>query len=362
MSEGLYGPPPYTSTPPSGGAWGALWNAAGAVTRTLAGAIVSVVGVVWSVEVAADNFLDHLAVEAAALAGEIVARTAATLVSIGKLIASALNALLNWILALVKAALALAVDPIEAGVSAYDLSLDSPLSRAWTSENTSGSVEQASATAFANAFVSGAPFEAALGIGVAVTVALTLLTPFDLGPAILVGTVIGLVAGAALASFGSLSAAAQLSSSAVDAIESLVNPIKSLPSTEWATISGVFGLLAAGEEVPWSWYVLSQALLAKPTGDFYTGAVAVMSLAVLALIIGLIAVASASAILLLVAFVLSCIALFGVSVNYFGSNSPLTDVPSVRLLGEADVGLSASAMLGSMIDVGINEQKLENAL
>jgi len=36
--------------------------------------------------------------------------------------------------------------------------------------------------------------------------------------------------------------------------------------------------------------------------------------------------------------------------------------PALTQLGWIDVGLSASAVLGSVVDLGINEQKLQKAL
>jgi hypothetical protein len=187
------------------------------------------------------------------------------------------------------------------------------------------------------------------------------LTPFDFGPSFVVGIVIGLIAGAVVASLGPLSAAAQLSSSAVGAIQSIVNPIKSFPSTEWGTLAGVFGLLTAGEEIPWSWYVLSQALLANAPESIWTSAGYAMAAALTALVIGMVAIASASAILILLAFVVACITLAAVTIHFLTQVAKL-DVPSLTQLGWIDVGLSASATFGAATDLGVNWQKLVKAI
>jgi len=365
-TQGLYGPPPNNQPPPpppppSSSLWGDFCNAVTSVVETVVGAIVSLPAIVYNSAVATYTYLNHIAHEAAAVGGAVLQRTAAALEAVGKLILSALNALLQWIIIhVIDPALSAVIDPIEAGVGTYDSNMNGPLKQAWASENSSGSVGQVNAISFANAFVDGAPFEIAIGIGVVVTIALSLLTPFDLGPSFAVGIVIGLIAGAVLASIGSLSGAAQLSGSAVDAIENLVNPIKSFPSTEWGTLAGVFGLLAAGEEVPWSWYVLSQAVVAQSSDTIFTAAAWVMALALTALVIGAIAVASANGILLLLAFVMSCVALFGVTYHFLTQVAKL-DIPPLTQLGWVDVGLSASAMFGSATDLGINLSQLQQA-
>ncbi len=163
VSEGLYGTPPYKPTShPSGGLWGEFWNAVSAVVTTPAGAILALVGEVWTLTLAVTTFLDHLAIEAAKIDGKLLSMSAAALGAAGKVILSALNALLDYVISLVKAALAPVIDPIEAGVSRYDDSLDAPLKQAWLSENSSGSVGLANASSFASAFVDGAPFEIGL--------------------------------------------------------------------------------------------------------------------------------------------------------------------------------------------------------
>jgi hypothetical protein len=75
------------------------------VVQTAAGAIVSLVSVVYTAGVEAATFIAHLAREAADIGGQLLARAAATLVSIGKLILSILETLWAWIVAEVRALL-----------------------------------------------------------------------------------------------------------------------------------------------------------------------------------------------------------------------------------------------------------------
>ena len=343
--------------------WGCLTQAWNSFAGDVMSGLTTIATFAWSVTIAPAIYLGELVVAGARLLYEYAIEPAATILSqIGSKILNALNAVIQWVINhVIDPALNAIIGPIEAGVGSFDKSLNGPLTRAWASENSSGSVGQANAVSFANAFVSGAPFEIALGISVAVTVALSLLTPFDLGPSFVVGLVVGLIAGAALSSIASLKSAAQLSSSAVSAIEGVVNPVKSFPTTEWGTLAGVFGLLTAGEEVPWSWYVLSQAVLADPPASIYMSATWVMALALTALVIGVIAVSSASAVLLLLAFVMACAALAGVTYHFLTQVAAL-EIPSLTQLGWVDVGLSVSAMLGSAVDLGVNWNQLQKAL
>jgi hypothetical protein len=91
--QSQYPPPP----PPSSGLWGDFVNAVSSVVLTVAGAIVSLVSVVYTAAVAAADFVTHLAREAADVGGQLLARAAATLVSIGDLILKSLSELLSWL-------------------------------------------------------------------------------------------------------------------------------------------------------------------------------------------------------------------------------------------------------------------------
>jgi len=73
----------------------------------------------------------------------------------------------------------------------------------------------------------------------------------------MVGIVVGLVAGASLTSSVVDRSLASLSSESVDTLEGLITPILGAPASEWATIAAVVGLIGAGSEVPFSWYVMA---------------------------------------------------------------------------------------------------------
>ncbi len=359
-NDGGYGPPNSSATAPKSPLpW---YKAAAAwVWGSVSGVATEVISIVWNAVVAAATFVADLVKAAPRFALVVLSQTAGALEAAGAVIRSALNDALEWIVThLIDPSLSAILGPIRSGVGNYDQTLNSPLNLAWSSENSSGSVGPANAAGVGTAFVNGAPFLVALGIGVTLTVALSMLTPFDVGPSFVVDVVIGLIAGATIASIGALSGAAQLSSSAVNAIETLVNPIKSFPSTEWGTLGGVIGLLATGDEIPWSWLVLSQALLATPPVSIWTSSGYTMAAALTALVIGVVAVATASPILLLFSFVMACVALFAVTFHFLTQVQKL-NVPPLTQLGWVDVGLSVSAIAGSAADLGLNWQRLERA-
>ncbi len=86
-----------------------------------------------------------------------------------------------------------------------------------------------------------------------------------------------------------------------------------------------------------------------------------MASALTSLVIGVIAIASANAILVLLAFLIACITLAAVTIHFL-SNVAGLDVPTLTQLGWVDVGLSACATFGAATDLGINWQKLVKAV
>jgi hypothetical protein len=100
VSDGLCGAPQSQYPPPpptSSGLWGDFVNAVSSVIQTVAGAIVSLVSVVYTAAIAAANFVAHLARTAAAIGGQLIARTVTGLISIGSAIETALAKLLSWL-------------------------------------------------------------------------------------------------------------------------------------------------------------------------------------------------------------------------------------------------------------------------
>src|SRR5208282_1722813 len=156
--------------------------------ETVVGAIVSLPAIVYNSAVATYTYLNHIAHEAAAVGGAVLQRTAAALEAVGKLILSALNALLQWIIIhVIDPALSAVIDPIEAGVGTYDSNMNGPLKQAWASENSSGAVGQGNAISFENAFVNAAPCEIAMRMVLVGTIGFWMLTPCDLGHSFAVG-------------------------------------------------------------------------------------------------------------------------------------------------------------------------------
>ena len=354
VSEGLYGAPPYNPTStPSGGIWGDFWNAANAVATTFTGAIVSIVGEVWNEALAATTYLDQLGREALAVGGQLLTRTEGALVAVGGAIVGALELFLTEVLIpAIKALLEPILFLVQEGMQSFDSTVGAALQQAWAIENSTNSVSAAAANAIGTAY-GGSPFETGLGIGVAVSIGLALLTPIDIGPSFLIGILVGLIAGAIESSGVVSGAVATLGASAVFAMENLVNASIRLPVSEWATIAGVVGLVAAGSEIPWSWYLISQAFKLPNGVGIASDAVVVMVVAMLAILIGITAVASHNPILILFAFVMAMISLAAVTVHFLISVASMGN-PVLTDIGYVDVGLSIAGAAGSAADLGIN--------
>ena len=97
-SDGLWGPP--TAQAPHlqpSGFLGEFWNAVTSFVTNPLGTVLSAIYIVWNAATAAFTYLDHLTHEAIEAGGQVLSRAAATLVSIGKAILSALEKLLSWL-------------------------------------------------------------------------------------------------------------------------------------------------------------------------------------------------------------------------------------------------------------------------
>ncbi|MGB6442331.1 MAG: hypothetical protein WBF81_03450, partial [Thermoplasmata archaeon] len=271
-SEGLYGAPGYNEAPPtSGGLWGDFWNAVSAVVTTIAEAVVSLVEVTWDATVAAFTYLDHLASEAAAVGGEMLARAATALENAGKILVQALEAFVSWILN---------------EISQFVSDVTRPLATAFLNgvrDWASGLYSATNWSIAAYRSVSGAeavtvgqlgavltlPVGIATAIGIAVSVVLGIAAPFDLGAGLLVGLLAPLVInlfGATLSStsgpswesllFSQLNAGAKTTVAAFDSVsEWLFNQTHSFTSSAagaflapgvhgdfWSLVTAVAGL------------------------------------------------------------------------------------------------------------------------
>ena len=257
-SQGFYGPPPYTSPPSSSGSsWGDFWNAVTAIVTNPLGTLVSLGEGVWSYAVAAGVYFDQLAVEAVALAGQMLSRTVAAIVYVGHEIANAFEAFLNdVILPALNALLSPIVDPIKSLAQNYYSSLNSSL--------VAGNA-QASANALGGPF-----FLLALGLATAVEIALALITPIDLGPSFLVTLLIGLLITIALKSAETsgivnvLNGVTSFGGQIIRDVQDWVNTTSAsadvkLP-TRYNAAASVFSLMASMAVLPFSIGLIGHAL------------------------------------------------------------------------------------------------------
>ena len=204
VGMGLYGKPTYQGPPPSnsGSTWNSFVNAVTSIVTNPAGALVSLVGVVWTETVAAYAYLDHLAHEAAAIGAEVVARTAAAVVHVGRQIESALSTLLSFIWTEISSLFTRAIQGL---TSAFNSGLRNWMSLVYSAGNHTvlayEGVDVPANTAAAAKLIGQAlvvPLALAIAAGVAIDVLLGITIPFDIGPStvasFLIPVVIGLLA------------------------------------------------------------------------------------------------------------------------------------------------------------------------
>ncbi len=175
QNDGAYAAPEYQQPPPSPSFWQSVGDAVWNTLSGIANDVTALVSVVWNAVQAAAAYVSEAASWLSSHLG--LSKLASQFVSGLKTLASAMewawNQLLEAIRAAAQAILNAIVAPAERGVSAWATSINTPFSAAWNSENSSG-VTLAEANAIGSAF-GGAPFLISLGIGAAVSVALTCL-------------------------------------------------------------------------------------------------------------------------------------------------------------------------------------------
>jgi len=180
-SEGFYGIPVWhpPAQQPSGGLWGDFVNAATAIVQTAAGAIVSLVGIVYSAAVATFAYFDHLAREAAAFGATLVSRVSAAIEIVGGLLLRALDSLLTWLAKLVEGLLSAALAPF------YQVEQSS-------AEAITGAVDP-SGPAPVLLSLSGPAFQLGYVIALIVEVVLGIVTALSFGTSFVLPLIIGLV-------------------------------------------------------------------------------------------------------------------------------------------------------------------------
>jgi hypothetical protein len=345
VSQGVYGPPPYQPhSTSSGWSLAGVWNAVSAVASNPLGTLASFVGGVYNGAEAALTYFTNLAQAAVSFGGHLLARAAATLVHVGDIILSALNALLDYILSLVKSALAAVVGPIVSGVNSYSAAVVAATAAAYNDSR----VTAADAIRFGNA-LSGSAFELGLGVGIIATVVLTILMPFDVGPALLVGMILGLfttaVAGALAPDIGGVTA---FSTSAIYAVEGWVNDTTANASVkntrQWGTAAGLVGLVGGLADSPVALGMLYTELFPpdEVQGNPFT-AIVVLALDAAVIGLGLYLLVHNNVTTAVVALAFAFMALMATGYHFLTSKV-VNEVPSLRFLGLIDLGISGAAL------------------
>ncbi len=204
VGDGLYGAPLSVPPPPPSSAWGNFWNAVTSVVETPLGAILSLATIVWTATAAAMTYLNHIAHEALALGGQVLARVAGALVAVGKLLLQAFDLVLKWIIELIQALLRLITNVVVGAVLGYVGTLWSDIEPLWAEANASQSLNAVQAGQFISD-IFGNLITVALLIGAIATVALMVVEDLSLGAAFLSNLVVGLIVSAAFSSLVYLS-------------------------------------------------------------------------------------------------------------------------------------------------------------
>jgi len=195
VGDGLYGAPVSVPPPPTTSFWGGFWNAVTSVIETPVGAILSLSTIVWSATVSAMTYLNHLAEEAVAVGGKILARAAADLVYIGKEIASALTEFIQWIIHLVSSMLSSFIDGFSSSLNTYFGGLNSSSIAAYNDQiGPLGHPSLADADGFFTA-LSAPLLLGLLGLSAVVAIVVVVLSDISLGAGFLVGLLLTIILG-----------------------------------------------------------------------------------------------------------------------------------------------------------------------
>jgi hypothetical protein len=248
---------------------------------------------------------------------------------------------------------------INSAVGPYSARIGSDLNQSLNTTEEGGGVTSAGATAFWSDF-GGVPFMAALGIGVVIEVVLNLLMPFELGPSFLIDVVLTLFGAAAGFAVAALAGAAQLSTSAVSAVESLVVHLPGVPPPltnpdVWATISGLIAVGSGLASLPFAFGILWEAFQPNPSPAQVVWA-APVNLALDLVAIGIAVYALAHPSLEVAAFTLfASIAALAVSVYHFLTSTLVKVSSDFALIVKINLGLSTIAAIASAADLAIHD-------
>lgn len=326
-SGGVFGLPVSQATPPSPPTnwWSATWNTVSGIGSVIVKGVATLVGVSWSVASAALDFIDYVGAGLAHLGAQVVSRTTTALKTVGEALEKALQALLTFLTDLVERALAVVVDPIVSAAKSFDSALGAATNATVADVSGGGSVTTAHAEAWASAFTPIATISVAFGV--AVTAALALLAPFELGANFFVPLLMGLIG--TLASYlvpGFSSGISQLSAEGVTDLQDGL-PINSIPSV-------VFEALAESTAIDVSltdlFFVMAKAVSLGLTVDVANALVDSLMIDLVVFVVSIIAWASHFAPIVLAALFFS---LVGLAIAINASKTSRT-VPGLDLFGE----------------------------
>jgi len=265
---GAYAPPEYQEPPPSPSFWQKVgdwvWNTLSGIANAIG--VTKLISVAWNwidaagayVLYAATWLSNHLGI------GKLANQLANGLRTIASAMVWALEQLVSYLYGMVKAALALVINPIVKAASGIDSNVAVAGNSTLTDIEKNGTVSTSHGLAWANSMVPVVILGDALAV--IVVVALTLITPFDLGANFLLTAFLTVLPTIAQSALGGLPHSISFSSSGVLSLESSLTAI---PKTTWEAIAGTVAIVASGGDL-----IGANILLA--TDGAKTGAAAVI--------------------------------------------------------------------------------------
>jgi hypothetical protein len=349
VTGGLYGAPS-TTTPsqtPSGSAvWGWLWNAPAEVVTTIAHGVVSLVDIVYTVTVAATTYLNHLAREALALAGTLLARTAMALEAAGQVLRTGLSELATFVVSALKSILAAVINPVLKVASAFDSGVAAGMNASGSDVGAGHQVTVGHAQQLVSA-LGGSVTMLALALGIAIAIGITIATPLDFGPSLIVSVILSLIILGLTAAFSKTLGATLLTDSAIWAVDSGANLTFSgntAPAVQidWKALAESFGVASALPAILLAVYVGM-----KMPANQLTLPLAALVLAMVSVAIELVVWATQLPQLIVVALTF---AMIGVIISFLGVRAIPQTLPNVRFFGYVALGFAGASLTAAAYD------------
>lgn len=361
-SEGLYGPPTSnlpSQTSRSSGLWGNFWNAASAVVTTVTGAVVSLLETTWDATLATFTYFNDLARAASAFGGLVLARAAGTIVAIGNKVVADLDAVLDYVVTILKSALSPVISAVNSAVGNYYNPVSTSLNQTWAAVDEGHPVTALEGESFGSA-LSGPLLDDALGMGAVVEIALFVMLPFDIGPSVFISIAAGLLGAGVISGLGALSGAgaASFSTDAVSAVQTFVSDTRDPPSSvtnpvNWEVISGLVSVLSGLASLPVALGLCEEAFLPNPstTSVLWAGPVA-LAMDVVAIALALYALTHPAIEPAVFALFISMVA-FGATYFHFQTSPAAKSIPAFRMMAEIDLTMSIVGAFASGADLGL---------